>query len=297
MQKYNYLKIFLLILSFFLIACHKEKEIKSIVFLQGHGEHYEEEISYILDTLSFHFNIDMGNITGKSNELDNYEFVIISDPQKAFNEKEKYILDQYLMKGGSIIALLKGHRIDYQTLISNKKTIAAPLDLNLNDLFFTYNLRINPDLIRKNKTNNVSTWVYNLEINNPWNKTFINMNLSSSIDIVGKNEQIKKNILLQTNESSSRIELPTWIFMKEKDNSIHTTIPFSIGVHNKGIFTSHYKHRLVPDGVIQIGEKLIESKNAQVVLFSSGDLLLNTSPKENHHFFIQLLQNMMKEEK
>ena len=80
--------------------------------------------------------------------LDEYKAVIIADPQMAFNENDKYILDQYLMQGGRILWLINGVRFSQDFLSSQGATPIIALDLNINDMLFRYGVRVNPALVQ-----------------------------------------------------------------------------------------------------------------------------------------------------
>lgn len=66
--------------------------------------------------------------------------LLIVGPTKTFTEKEKYILDQFLMKGGGILLAYNGVSVD-QNLQPTK------VDLGLADQFESYGFKLNTDLV------------------------------------------------------------------------------------------------------------------------------------------------------
>jgi len=76
---------------------------EKIAFLEGHGEYNEFQVGDITRELGWYFQVDRGRIGGKPGVLDQYKAVIIAGPTSAFNEKDKFILDQYIMQGGKVL--------------------------------------------------------------------------------------------------------------------------------------------------------------------------------------------------
>src|SRR5690606_26091287 len=72
---------------------------------------------------------------------------IIAGPTEKFSEKDKFILDQYVMRGGKILWAIDMVDISMDSLKSSNTTLATPRELNLSDLFFKYGVRLNKDLV------------------------------------------------------------------------------------------------------------------------------------------------------
>ena len=62
-------------------------------------------------------------------------------------EKEKYKIDQYLMRGGKILWLIDQINVDMDSLQGKDFYMAESRDLNIDDMLFQYGVRINDDLI------------------------------------------------------------------------------------------------------------------------------------------------------
>jgi ABC-type uncharacterized transport system involved in gliding motility auxiliary subunit len=74
--------------------------------------------------------------------LDAYKAVVIAGPVAPWNEQDQYVLDQYLMKGGSIVWLLEGTRVRADSLAGGY-TLGLSEPSGLEDLLFQYGVRIN----------------------------------------------------------------------------------------------------------------------------------------------------------
>ena len=67
-----------------------------------------------------------------------------------FSEKDKFIIDQFIMNGGKSIWLLNGTNANMDSLTQKSEAIVLSVDdeRNLNDLLFQYGVRINNDLVQ-----------------------------------------------------------------------------------------------------------------------------------------------------
>ena len=85
-----------------------QTRVEKIAFLEGHGELDERYVYDLTQALAQYYQVDRGVLGLQTGVLDAYKVVIIADPQTAFSETDKYILDQYLMQGGSILWVVNG---------------------------------------------------------------------------------------------------------------------------------------------------------------------------------------------
>lgn len=320
MQKYNYLKnssirihkkasqtiCFLLFLLFIHLlpfsGCRtpQHEKVPSIAFLQGHGECSEAELAPLLDTLAHHFSIDMGSIGLHAEELNRYALVVIARPITPFNDTEKYILDQYLMQGGALLWLTEGCKIDFETLLHDTKSVGIPNDININDLLFSYGLRINPDLLQKRDFRSDDRIVSASPNDNPFllhvtdnRKNRVSGLFFSSVDFVGKNRDVQKKVLLKTEKETLRKELPTWIsFTGEQDRGVKSSGEFTVGASIKGKFDSHYKYGMIPENIKQSSPLTHSVATGEIAVISSGTIITDCNDKENLRFLSTLIYTM-----
>lgn len=78
----------------------------SIAFLRGQNELPTKQISDAANGLSDFYIVDTVSIDGKLDALKDYKLLIIAKPDTAFDEKDKFILDQFIMKGGRVLWLI-----------------------------------------------------------------------------------------------------------------------------------------------------------------------------------------------
>ena len=54
-------------------------------------------------TLSYYYQVDLVSCDSLATDLKRYAALIIAKPTKDFSERDKYVIDQYLMHGGRLL--------------------------------------------------------------------------------------------------------------------------------------------------------------------------------------------------
>ena len=278
----------------------REKPVQ-VAFLEGHQEADSLQTRDFSDALSGNFKLSRLNCDQLLYAPDSIRVLIIANPQSTFPEKDKLIVDQYLMKGGKIIWLVDPVKVSLDSLSEGMTTIAVPIDLNLSDQLFHYGIRLNNDLLQdaeclKIKVNtapagsspnySLAPWYFSpllhpvqshpVGVNvNPVSSEFV-----SSIDTVGDNQLIKKSIILKTSEFSRKNEAPLMVNLRMIDvvpsASFFNKSGLITGVLLEGKFSTVFKNRIIDQTGLPADFKLIqESKQTQIAVFSDGGLISN----------------------
>ncbi|MCF6365467.1 MAG: gliding motility-associated ABC transporter substrate-binding protein GldG [Bacteroidales bacterium] len=284
----------------------KEKKPK-IAFLEGHGELNEFQLMDISSILSEYYKVMTGALNGTPGILNDFKAVIIAKPENEFSEQDKFVIDQYIMKGGSVLWLIEGCKTNVDSLLLTGSTISLAQDLNLNDMLFQYGARINHDLLQdkfyspigltikgpdgKPKIN-YYPWYYFPVIVSDNNHViskylnYIRTEFISTIDTVGFNPNIKKTILLKSSELSRLDPIPARIAL-EQINNMPADNEMKAGRRNlavllEGKFESVFKNRPVNKYFpgISLPDVLTESKPAKMIIVSDGDIIRNEVDKE-----------------
>lgn len=275
-----------------------QTEAPCVAFIEGHSELPEENVFDISTSLSRYFRIDRGVLGDDPHILDPYKVVIIADPQGSFSDADKYILDQYLMRGGRILWVLNGVRFSNQVLADEGFTPVLPLDLNLTDMLFRYGVRINPALVQDVQCLpipvNVSSDPQNPNLQPmPWyyapllltsqvspvtrNVAQVSCTFASPIDIVGGEDGIRKEVLLATSSASRLIATPAEVDLTDINPDMQTFkyqfIPVAFALEGK--FESVFAHRMVPEGIQTREETLAKSVPTRQVVVASGSIIRN----------------------
>jgi ABC-2 type transport system permease protein len=64
------------------------------------------QVNDISAELSLFFQVDRGSINGNLTSLLEYKALIIAQPLKKFNDRDKFVLDQFIMRGGKVLFFL-----------------------------------------------------------------------------------------------------------------------------------------------------------------------------------------------
>ncbi|MED9996039.1 MAG: gliding motility-associated ABC transporter permease subunit GldF, partial [Paludibacteraceae bacterium] len=115
------------------------KNVEKVAFLEGHGELTEPYVYSITSQLARYYQVDRGVLGTDISMLDPYKVLIIAQPQTAFSETDKYIIDQYIMNGGRVLWLIDG--------VATNGEVGKVNDINLIDQLFTYGIRLSPTLV------------------------------------------------------------------------------------------------------------------------------------------------------
>lgn len=274
----------------------KQPEPQRIAFLEGHNELPEHDVYDISRSLARYFQVDRGVLGTDPSVLAPYKVVIIADPQTAFSETDKYILDQYLMHGGRILWVLNGIRLNENALSKDGVTPVIPLDLNLSDMLFRYGVRINAAVLQDVQCLpipvNVSSdpeqpnyqpmpWYYApLLLTSQLSPVTRNVGqvsctFASPIDAVGE-DSIRKEILLATSTASRVIATPAEINLSELQPDMTTFkygyIPVAVAL--SGCFQSIFTHRMPPDEISN-NTTLKQSQPTKQIVVASGSIIRN----------------------
>jgi ABC-2 type transport system permease protein len=279
------------------------KELQKVAFLEGHKELTEYQTYDIMTSLSKYYQIDRVNMNQVLNALDEYAVVVIAKPEGYFPEKDKFIIDQYIMKGGKVIWLVEWMHISMDSLSSKPMQMAMLNDINLDDQLFNYGIRINPDLIQDLRCLSIPVYVNTIDGNPqfepkqwPFFPTIIpdtlldhqllrnlepmRTHFVSSIDTVGENPAIKKTILLRTSEYSKSmvhpVEVDLELMRNEPEMATFNKPHMPIAVLLEGEFKSNYVNRLSNEFANSDDfEFITQSKKTKMIVISDGDFIRN----------------------
>jgi gliding-associated putative ABC transporter substrate-binding component GldG len=120
---------------------------KNLAFIHGHGELGIPYTQGARRSIQDAYNIEDIVIDGSIHALDNVDGIIIADPSQRFSDKDKFVIDQYLMKGGNIMLFYNPLMIFNDTLRRQGKVHSMRKRTGIENLVFDYGIKINEDLI------------------------------------------------------------------------------------------------------------------------------------------------------
>lgn len=130
------------------IARLAQKEPPTVAYMLGHGEPLTPAVYDALTVLQQNYRLDTLNLRRAPAIPLRYKALVFLDPQEAFTEDDKLKIDQYVMHGGRVLWAIDPVRASSDSLQVRGGFIAFDRGLNLDDLLFTYGVRINPDLLQ-----------------------------------------------------------------------------------------------------------------------------------------------------
>jgi ABC-2 type transport system permease protein len=275
-------------------------EKQTVAFLTGQGELNEYETHGFTEVLAGKYTVIRVSAEQLISERDRIKALIVANPTLKFTEKDKFCIDQYLMYGGRIMWLIDPVSVSLDSLSNGYTTLAFPQNLNLDDLFFKYGIRLNSNLVQDTECLLIPVntapkgapvkfepvpWYYS-PLLVPSANHVISRNLGrikaefvSSIDTVGKNVRLQKTVILGTSAYSLVSQAPMEVSLASVNNPPDRRLfkqpSQSVGVLVEGIFTSVFQNRMVDSFGVKSSEVKDESQPTKMIVFSDGNLIAN----------------------
>ncbi|MBQ3354552.1 MAG: gliding motility-associated ABC transporter substrate-binding protein GldG [Bacteroidales bacterium] len=287
----------------------------SIAFIEGHGELTETEVYDITQTLQQNYHVTRGEIAGRVDALierhENangevradikYDAIVIAKPTEPFDEKDKFLIDQYIMHGGKVLWLVEPVFATMDSLTSQESTIGIDQDLNLDDMLFKYGVRLNRNLLLDMncaalpiRTGQMAgqpqlefyRWFYfplvQAASNHPMvrNMNAIKLDFVSSIDATTSDGSIVKTPLLKTSDYTKISGTPVFISLamlrQTPDKRLFPSQGQNVAYLLKGTFPSLYANRITADiEESNVMDFMPESVPTSMIVVADGDIIRN----------------------
>ncbi len=297
----------------FVTAIHRlSRPVKARVgFLLGHGELEKIDIfdiqmslveDYSLENVYLNENINAltGHIMNTQDSTitinNKFDVLVVPKPVKAFSDKDLYVLDQFVMYGGKILWLVDALDADMDSLQTKAQTFATRLPTNLEEMFFNYGVRINPDLIMDYRCRGIPMMGNDNRMQLvPWyyfptlvpssdhpivrNLDVLKTDFISTIDLISND--IDKTVLLTTSDhvhiKNAPVNIQLSDAMVQVDNQLFNRSNMPVAVLLEGQFKSLFRNRLASQfaSLSEIGFKSQCEKPTQMIVVSDGDMIRN----------------------
>lgn len=271
---------------------------KSVAFLTGHGELPYEEVMDMANTLLHYYQVDFVSPDSLADDLTRYDALIVARPTGDFPEKDKYIIDQYVMNGGRVMWCVDEVDIDQEALETQGTAMAVYRPLNIEDLLFRYGVRINPELILDgngvlipvmsahnggNPEFRPAKWYYSPLLlpagRHPLTNGIapVRADYANSIDTVGGNDGLRKTILLASSQYTATAKTPCLVSLAITGEKMtaekfrHKHKPIAVLVEGK--FRSLFQYRNMGDVLDRPFKG--ESEYSRTIVISDGDMIRN----------------------
>jgi gliding-associated putative ABC transporter substrate-binding component GldG len=278
----------------------------ALAMIIGHGELAEDDGFGMVEALTGRYEVFKVPLeqAKKVEDLSSFAAVFILGPDSTYSERELFLLDQYVMRGGNLIVASEGAGFDLRQL-AGAGALALPQENSLDRLLFRYGIRVNKDLIQDldfgvlpvmggnfgNQEQLVPLpWPYYFQAGrmypHPITKGLdqVSFRYSSSLDTV-KADGVRKTPLLFSSERSRIVPLPHLItlgaFQEPPLESEFGLQYLPLAYLLEGEFTSLFKNRFVPEEFAT--SQLKNSGNGKVIVVGDASLFqsqLNPSNQE-----------------
>ena len=290
------------------------KELKKVGFLTGQGEPSLQPMSRLNEMLSKQYAVSTVDLTGGKAVPADISVLLVVAPDKPFKEWEKFLVDQYLMKGGRIAFLL--NKVN-ATLQSQR---AMPVNLNLDDMLESYGARVNTDLVRDVSCAYVTVSqqagfmvlqnqvpFYYLPSATEFDRTSpivkdlrsVTLYFASSIDTsLARTRGVAARVLLKSSKRSGRAENVFVIDPRmEATPEMFKEAGIPLAVTVEGAFKSAFAGKPVPldssvRNSIDTTGRFIAGKPSKIVIMGDGDFLqdqLSGGNRDNFNFASNLV--------
>lgn len=283
-----------------------EKSI-SVAFLKGQNELSTSKFSDAANGLKDYYIVDTVSIGGKINALKDFKLLIIPKPDTAFSEKDKFVIDQFVMNGGRVLWLIDQMDIEMDSLETRSTTMAIPKNLNLDDMLFKYGVRINSDLlldiqaapipvitgyVGNQPKQELFPWYYfpllGTDSKNPivHNLNLVKTEFASSIDTI-ETPNVQKTVLLATSKSSRTQSSPARVslnILRDKPEiQLFNKRNIPVAVLLEGEFSSNFTNR-IPDEIANSPEINFQKKSVptKMIVVSDGDVIASHISKKGN---------------
>tara|TARA_A100001011_G_C14321603_1_gene851023 strand:- start:10131 stop:11783 length:1653 start_codon:yes stop_codon:yes gene_type:complete len=282
----------------------RNSQKKNLAILTSHNTSKNIKIVDLLQNLKPYYNLaafdlKIPEITPEQilKNLNRFDALIISNPNEAFSQTEKYIFDQYDLQGGKILWMVNGMSIDRDSLFNKMgKAYSLNNELNLDDYFFHNGIRIQKTLIQdiycapivlaRNNDNNAQyipyPWVY-YPLSEP-EKTLIGRDIGpvltqfvSSIDTISNS--LSKTMLIKSSKFTKTPLAPTLIELNQATKKIYPSefneTSKAMGYLIQGKQKSLFKNRIKPFK----NKNHLEFGKTEIIIFSDGNISENQVDK------------------
>lgn len=269
--------------------------------LQDHAGISDLEISSLVSLLQRDHDVRDIFIDKDRMRLNEVDLLLVIKPVEPFLEREKFILDQYVMRGGRIVWLVDPVVADMDSLQNPPhEFLAVARHTNLDDMFFRYGVRMNSVLLMDLQSAPIPVTTGFVgdrpQINLlPWpffplmapasshpvvrNLNLVRSEFVSSIDTI-ETEGVSNTVLLSTSSYSRSLNAPAHVALRllqePIDERFYAGPPQKTALLVEGHFPSVFTNRIPPVLDPPWDHKVLTvSENTAMVFIGDADIVRN----------------------
>lgn len=281
-----------------------------IGFLQGHGELNFGATFRARSVIGADYSVENVTIDNQYDALNEYDGLVIARPTKRMSDKDLYIIDQFVMRGGRLMCFMDALEIREDSLKANKQTHTVRIESGLDRMLFDYGISIKDNYVLDEKCGEKPLslerksripWFYHVmatATDHPISKNLepVSLKYTSQLDYGKKssrNEYVVTPVLTSSTNSTVTGSSPLVTYaiplnflnpenLRERprlaanpDDENNKKILAAV---SEGKFTSAFKTRLAPEFKSQkdLRHRDYSSKNGKIFVVGNSRMITNT---------------------
>lgn len=284
-------------------SLRKTTQVKKprVAFLQGHGELNFQQTQRVRSLIAPYFAIADITLNDSLAALDNVDGLIIARPTKKFSDKDLFIIDQFVMKGGRLMCFIDALSLNEDTLNRNGSTHTMRYETGIERMLFDYGLKLNDNYVVDvscvdkpvplGKLSKIP-WFFHVlatPTKHPISRNLepVSLKYTSQVDsISGETYKFSTVLTSSTNSSVTGLAPMVSLGMPLNYGENPTLVPDPSDENNKvilaglteGMYESHFKNRIVDEYSNNPAAKFLvkSSKEGKVLLIGNGRFIANS---------------------
>ena len=269
---------------------------QTIGFLRGHDELDEWQTADVRQGLNRYYLVEDVEINGQINALDEMDALVVAQPKKPFTERDKFVIDQFIMNGGKVLWFIDPLDINRDSLYYRGETFGISANLNIEkDMIYKYGARLytntvidkecGPIYVPGHPVGIVDWYFYPLlqRSEHPITKNIdpIKGEYASTVEIVNKEDlDVKKTVLLSSSSNSLAFKSPVRINYSivdvEPNFNQNGESDLPVALMMEGKFKSAFENRLTQEFSESPDFKTrFKSDSTKMLVVADGDIIRN----------------------
>ena len=271
-----------------------------IAFLQGHGELSFAETQRVRSLIEPYYTIQDITLNDSIDALKGIKGLIVARPKYPFSEKDKFIVDQFLMKGGRLMCFIDKLTVFEDSLNRNGYSHTVRNSIEIDNMLFDYGLKVNDNFVFDVQCapkaipavkQALIPWFFAVRSTQTAHPIARNIDpvllrYANEVQFVGNANTVKKPVLTSSTNSAITGLAPMISLMMYKNYGANPMLVPDVDNENnkrclaaivEGDFESHFKNRIVssysdnPDADFK--DKSV--KEGKVLVVGNGSFIKN----------------------
>ncbi|WP_300663617.1 Gldg family protein [Fluviicola sp.] len=277
-----------------------QKQKPRIAFLGGHGELGFPETQRVRTLLEPYYSIEDLNLNDSLKALDGFTGVIIARPRTAYTDKDLYIIDQFVMRGGRLMCFFDKLTFPQDSLNRTGMTSTVRTNLGLDKLLFDYGIKTNDNYVMDVRCAPIQTPFAKQSLL-PWffyvaatptkhpiarNIEPVMLRYVSQIQLIPGDKRLVSPILTSSTNSRVSVMAPMLSLAMPMnygkvpvlaDNPTSEANKICVAGMSEGRFDSHFKNRLIDEFSKNPESGFITSskEEGKVLVVTNGSFIAN----------------------